>query len=53
MIMVIIPEKFSENLEKIIEWNRRVYMFDKMDSILLNRILEHFYKRNMVDGFAE
>lgn len=51
--MVFIPEKFTENIKEIIEWHLATYVPDIMFDIHLNRILERFSERNMVDGMVE
>ena len=51
--MVVVPEKFSSSIKHIIEWHLETYAPDQLFNIRLERILEHFYEKNMVNGKVE
>lgn len=51
--MVSIPKTLAESIKVIIEWHLATYVPDIMFDHHLNRILEHFFERNLVDGMAQ
>ena len=51
--MVVIPERFTSSIKHLIEWHLETYVPDRLFNIRLERILEHFYERNLVDGMVE
>lgn len=51
--MVDIPKKYNQDIQKMIDWHLSVYMPSIEFDIMLNRILEHFFTRNLVDGVAQ
>ncbi len=51
--MVDIPKKYNQDIQKIVDWHLSAYMPSVEFNIMLKRILEHFFTRNMVDGVAQ
>lgn len=48
--MTFIPCEYTSAVKQIIEWHLDTYMPDKLFNERLDRILEHFSERNLVDG---
>ena len=51
--MVEIPTKFSSSIRQIVEWHKDSFMVDEIFSTRLNRILEHFFERKLVNGTVQ
>lgn len=51
--MVDILKKYNQDIQKMVDWHLSSYMPSVELNIMLNRILEHFSTRNMVDGVAQ
>lgn len=51
--MVSIPEEYTKGVKTIIEWHLDAYTPDVMFNPRLERILEHFFERNLVDGIVQ
>ena len=51
--MINIPNHFSQEIERIIEWHLSVYIPEHNFDHHLKQILEHFFERNRMDGMVQ
>lgn len=51
--MVIIPNNLAESIKTIINWHLDAYVPEAVFNTHLERILEHFFERNMIDGTVQ
>lgn len=48
--MAFIPHEYTSAVKQIIEWHLGVYEPETLFNNHLNRLLEHFVERNLIDG---
>ena len=53
MEYVKIPRAFTSPIKTLIEWHLETYLPYREIDIRLERILEHFFHQNMIDGFVQ
>ena len=51
--MVSVPKKYAKGIKAIIEWHLEAYTPDVTFNPRLERILEHFFERNLIDGIVQ
>lgn len=51
--MISIPCEYASAIEQIIEWHLKTYMPELWFNTHLERILERFFERNLVDGVVQ